>query len=261
MITTLVIYTHNSETKLKQTLFSYTQLFNDIIVVDDCSDDETVIYVQTHFKQCRVIQNPYFMGYAVSINTAVEATLSDWVTVVQADTQMKMIPIVDEGSSVAVIVPSHLDVSFSFRSARRSCEMASQLSHAICIHKGKFIHTGGLDRLYYPGGYDWADFIYHVQQRGWDVVVDSQWQVDGAADLIDYWTDYRDHRQLLLIKNELLLTWKSTDSFLYWMMHVGVMFMSLFLFRILLLRSFFYAFGQWGPLCESRRYRLPIVLS
>ncbi len=260
-MSSLIIYTHNSETQLKKTLFYYTQQFNDIIIVDDSSDDETAIYVQTHFKQCRVIQNPYFIGYAASVNYAIESTSADWITIVHADTQIKMLPTLDFCANVAVIVPNNTNILFSFKAGRRSCSLASRLSSAICINKAKFIHCGGLDRLYYPGGYEWADFIYQIQQRSWVVKVDSNWQIDNQSELINYWHSYHNHRQLLLLKNELLFTWKNTDSYLEWLVHGLVMFISLFVFRIKLLRSFFYALGQWGPLFHSRRSRLPIISS
>jgi glycosyltransferase involved in cell wall biosynthesis len=262
MNTTLIIYTHNSEAQLKKTLSHHISLFNAIIIVDDHSEDETVDYIKTHFEQCYVIKNPYFMGYAASINTAIESAETEWVIVIQADTQLEPGRLVTPDQNTIVILPSHLpQVQFSFRSGRRSCRKADQLSQVIAINKEKFIHMGGLDLLYYPGGYEWADIIYNAQQRGWRVESDPDWKVSTGSKLISHWYDHKLHHKILTVRNELLLTWKTTDHWAYWLSHSVMMVISLLLFRIQLFRGFFHALRQLTALRHSRKMRVPYFLT
>ena len=268
---TLIIYAHNSESALKKTLSHHISQFNDIVIVDDDSQDETVDYIKTHFDEtCHMIKNPYFMGYAASINTAIEHAKTDWVIVCHADTKMELSlytestpfsPSSDSSSdNIIAIIPGELaPLKFSFQTGQRSCNIAGKLSQAIAINRDKFRHMGGLDPLYYPGGYEWADLLYLAQQRGWQVQSDPEWKVTTGQDLISHWYDVRQQKKILTIRNELLLTWKTTDKIIYWVVHSSVMLMSLFLFRIQLFRGVFHACRRLTILYHSRKMRGPIL--
>ena len=259
---TLIIYAHNSENELKKTLSQYTSQFDTIVIVDDDSQDETVTYVKTHFESmCHVIKNPYFMGYAESINTAMEHIESEWAIICHADTQIMSLPSSDiMTNNTVAIVPHHLQkITFLFRTGRRSCDLAGTLSQMIMINREKFFHMGQLDPLYYPGGYEWADLLYLAQQRGWCIQSDPNWKVATGKELIHHWYNSRHTQIILTLRNELLLTWKTTDKVIHWIVHSSVMLMSLFLFRIQLFRGVFHACRRLKNLCHSRKKRLPVL--
>ena len=258
---TLIIYAHNSESELKKTLSHHISQFNNIVIVDDDSQDETVDYIKTHFEEhCHVIKNPYFMGYASSINTAIEHAETDWVIVSHADTRIETALVITKGqANIAIRPASQPPLKFSFRTGQQSCNTAGKLSQAIAINRDKFRHMGGLDPLYYPGGYEWADLLYLAQQRGWQVQSDPEWKVTTGQDLISHWYDVRQQKKILTIRNELLLTWKTTDKVIYWIVHSSIMIMSLFLFRIQLFRGVFHACRRLTILYHSRKMRVPTL--
>jgi hypothetical protein len=162
--------------------------------------------------------------------------------------------------NIIAIIPGELaPLKFSFQTGQRSCNIAGKLSQAIAINRDKFRHMGGLDPLYYPGGYEWADLLYLAQQRGWQVQSDPEWKVTTGQDLISHWYDVRQQKKILTIRNELLLTWKTTDKIIYWVVHSSVMLMSLFLFRIQLFRGVFHACRRLTILYHSRKMRGPIL--
>ena len=61
-------------------------LSGDIVVVDNCSKDDTVEYLQKHYPDVQLIVNQDNVGFAKANNQAIRQTLSEYVLLLNPDT-------------------------------------------------------------------------------------------------------------------------------------------------------------------------------
>ena len=48
-------------------------LEHEVIVVDDCSGDDSVSFLQQHYPQITLIQNPHNLGFSATCNAGIKA--------------------------------------------------------------------------------------------------------------------------------------------------------------------------------------------
>ncbi len=86
----IVIVSYNVRTFVAQCIDSLRKalmgLDGEIIVVDNCSKDDTVDYISAHYSDVRLIANQENVGFARANNQAIRQTDSDYVLLLNPDT-------------------------------------------------------------------------------------------------------------------------------------------------------------------------------
>ena len=86
---TIVLPTYNSMPFLERCLSSLQQLdyaAYDVLVVDDCSSDNTVTYIRQNYPQVRVIALPARSGHSAACNAGISGTDARYVYIVEHHT-------------------------------------------------------------------------------------------------------------------------------------------------------------------------------
>ena len=87
---TVVIVSYNVRDYLVQCIDSVRKaiagLDGEIVVVDNCSKDDTVNYLQEHFPEVRLIVNQENVGFARANNQAIRESASEYVLLLNPDT-------------------------------------------------------------------------------------------------------------------------------------------------------------------------------
>ena len=86
----VIIYNSNGCHELKRTLSQNCDILKnngvtDIILCDDASDDESLIYLSTHFPEIRCIQNDWIRGRVSTFNKAVRHVTGDVLMFLTSD--------------------------------------------------------------------------------------------------------------------------------------------------------------------------------
>ncbi len=267
-----LIYAYNSESQLKRTLSGIETLLHDqvseIIVIDDASDDDTANYITIHFPTIKLIQNDTFIGYADSINTAISTVTSKWIMVLQSDTHLtsaitSTLNSLDTSSSktAAVLPNGQWENGVQWRWCCRFVPHANNLSQAILVNRDAFLQLHGLPSLYYPGGYEWADFLYHATQQQWCYKVDPSWEIIAGQSLLTYWFNQPIVHQVINARNEWLFTWVITRNAWHWLWYGMGLILILISFRIMRLRALIHALSRLPDIIIARQQHATLTSS
>src|SRR5215212_5013424 len=91
----VVIPNYNGVTLLPQVLptvftaLGNTGLAGEVIVVDDCSSDDSVIFLKNNFNSVQVIINEKNSGFSVSSNKGIRAAKHDLVLLLNSDVKLE----------------------------------------------------------------------------------------------------------------------------------------------------------------------------
>lgn len=117
MKTAVVILNYNGKHFLEQFLPSVVANTPDaeIVVADNCSADGSVAWLQHHFPQVRLIENPTNEGYAGGYNTALRQVPADYYVLLNSDVEVPpgwlgpLVRVLDENPDVAACQPKLLE--------------------------------------------------------------------------------------------------------------------------------------------------------
>ena len=90
MTLSIIIISYNVKYFLEQCLCSVTAAVSEfeveIIVIDNCSSDDSIAYLQPHFPQVKYIQNKTNEGFAKANNRALQQASGDYILFLNPDT-------------------------------------------------------------------------------------------------------------------------------------------------------------------------------
>jgi len=88
---TVIIPNYNGKSFLKDCLESLkNQEFFEVIIVDNCSDDESVSYIKEYYPKFSLIENKENLGFAVAANQGIRASNSEFVFLLNNDTKLEL---------------------------------------------------------------------------------------------------------------------------------------------------------------------------
>lgn len=179
-------------------LASKHPLLGDIIIVDDGSTDFTVEYVQTHFEAVRLIQNSTYLGYARSLNRALDIAKDTWALVLDVDT------------SFASIDMEVLNVLIQNAQLGMACVNAKTYL-VNCKH---VLSSNGFDPLFDPFTGLFEDMGYRLKRRDLDVVHTKCIQVEMESEIPYVYTFFTPKDVVKFDRrNRLLLSWTQATRF------------------------------------------------
>ena len=263
----IVMPVFNSETLLKRFLsknLSYCNAMgiDDVIIVDDASDDGTVSYIHTHFSQVRLIKNKVNKGFSISANRGISVAKSDFVFLLHSDVLIETLawedmlrcfdhptvfavapPIYDhvthgltsytQGAFIGTTIVTRLQLDLkNMDSSKPGEEILWAESAAVLMRRDQFSILGGFDSMFDPFYGEGLDLSYRAWKQGLTtllcpkgaVVHYSEYGIESS-----YTEAYSDR---VTLRNKYLFMWKNISAKRYLCVHIAAVIVTMLTFRI-----------------------------
>jgi GT2 family glycosyltransferase len=170
----------------------------DIIVVDDHSTDDSVIFLKKHFPAIQVIEKKKHEGFASTVNAGVEASKTDIVVLLNTDIEPEkdfLKPLIPHFSDPSVFAVGCMDKSYEkgnivlrgrgigwwdkgFYYHKRgeidARDTAWVSGGSGAFRKSIWDNLGGMDTLFNPFYWEDIDLSYRARKSGYSLVFESQ---------------------------------------------------------------------------------------
>lgn len=208
-----------------------------VVVVDNCSTEPDVEYVQSTFPEMEVVVAEA-NDFLFSLNPVVAARTEDVVVILNNDMRVEpdflaplLAPFVHD--DVFAVTANVLDWEGTRRTTGRRgmafsrfffrkwwadlnvtspCHTLDAGGGCSAYHRGRFVELGGYDPLYRPGYYEDIDLSWRAWMQGWRIVFEPTSTIyhrEGAT----MWDRARESRMIrLLRRNEALFTIKNVGG-------------------------------------------------
>jgi O-antigen biosynthesis protein len=256
----IVITNWNGKDLLKEILPTVIDAVNsdkkheyEIIVVDDCSTDESIDFLIKNFPGVRVEKTPENMGFQKACNYGVEKSRHDIVMLLNNDIKMdhtSLEPLIEHFTDESVFAVSGKVFDWSkekflygnrggyfkyghFWLYEKEEEDPSQTlfacGGAFMCDKKKYQELGGFNNIFHPLYYEEIDISYRALKRGWKVLYEPKSNVYHRVQS----TITKQHKKRMIGyisgRNNYLFVWKNiTDKK---MILMSMLFTPLFLIR------------------------------
>lgn len=230
---------------------------DEIIAVDDCSNDGTAGWICRECPEVAIISNPHNFGFGRSCFIGISRARNEWVILLNSDVKLDS-DIITPLSEDLQNYPDIFAVGFlSFNENGGKFESRKKIvpktglfktrndfsadrtdgvlydtlyacgGHCL-INREKFLALGGFSPIFEPFYWEDTDLSYRALKRGWSVYFDPRCRVvhhhRGSIQTA--------HRKRLVsviqMRNRMLFFWKNVSSPMLWLYHSGGM-----LFRLL----------------------------
>lgn len=232
MKTSVVIPNWNGRKLLEKNLSRVLAIpFDEFVVVDDASTDDSVLFIKTNYPQAKVLANKRNRGFSYTVNRGVEAAGGDIVFLLNSD-------VLPESDLIKPIVkhfedPKVFGVSLRERNywwAKPKIEHGfighgsgspSRVTHTtfwVSGGSGAFRRTmwnrlGGMDTLFSPFYWEDLDLSYRALKRGWKLVWEPRAVVEHRHEsTINTRSFSQRYLNYIKGKNQLLFQWKHLDT-------------------------------------------------
>ena len=261
----IVIITYNCRDftlKCIQSLYQYnSQEINDIIIVDNNSNDDSIEIISNLFPKIKIIKNPENFGYAKAVNIGMDNAKTDIVIVSNADVEYShnsvrnLLNTFEIDSKIAVTGPqqfypngknqyswgytpslknvliqlfslsvfSYLIYDKIYRNQEKIIDVSYADGAVLAIRKSIFDSLNGFDEVYFFYTEE-ADFCYRAKKSGYRVVNNTAAKV----------THYRGASTTLSGPNEKSVAMMFDTVYLFCQKHLS-QFQTKYYFRLLLL--------------------------
>ena len=189
----ICIFVHNqlaSTLRLFKTLFKYTPVYNKIIVVDNCSTDNTQEELKRYLDKIEVITNDKNLGFAGGNNLVMKNSKADYVCLLNNDTEMfpdwleKLVNVAESDEKIGLVSPLNRTrekliiggkLLTNYKGILLYLENKDNevdwLQASCLLIKSKVIQTVGLfDEIFDMGYYEDVDFCLRVKEAGFKLV-------------------------------------------------------------------------------------------
>lgn len=214
-------------------------IFKEIIVVDDGSIDNSVELIKNKFsKEVKLIQKDTNTGFADTVNTGVNASLGDYILLLNTDTipeslsqeniapylkmenvfavgfldkSMERNTIVSRGRGIGAFKKGFL-IHKKGRSEGQNTLWAS--SGSSLYNRKIWLKLGGLDLLYSPFYWEDLDISYRALKRGYQVLFAKDLIIRHFHEIGSIKTQFTTQKiNSIALRNQLIFVWKNiTDT-------------------------------------------------
>ena len=251
---------------------------NEVLVVDDGSQDESVNFIETHFPQVRLIRNRRNRGFGFTCNRAVKAAKNEIVVLINNDiilTRDFLKPLVNhlQKDDIFVVTPKlyawdrktfnwgmHMGrfedgyIRLWNEAETGNGDKISQpspsifaIGGAMVFRKSDFLWLRGFDSIYRPNCWEDIDISYRAWKRDLKVLYEPRSLMYHKARAT---LTYERPKE---IKNELLFTWKNITDAAILRTHLNLLPWNLYRNRMNFLRGFSWALN-YLPLVLVHRF-------
>ncbi|MFH1280918.1 MAG: glycosyltransferase family 2 protein [Candidatus Beckwithbacteria bacterium] len=213
-------------------------LGSEIIVVDDCSPDDTTTYLKKHFPQVKVIKNKVNQRFAQSCNIGIKATKNNLVVLINSDVAPKsdfLNHLVKHFTDPKVFAVGCLEIQTVNGKKEISGRNKCQFKRGLVIHskakitnlkkstkncwasggsmmldKNKFLKLGGFDLLYKPAYWEDIDLSWMAREKyGYKIIFEPRSQVFHNHETTNLTVFGKREMEIISARNQLLFTWKN----------------------------------------------------
>ena len=249
----------------------------EIIVVDDCSSDDSVSMLQNRFPEIIIIQNEINQGFSATCNRGVFAAKLPLVCIcstdvtLEADYFLNALPhfqnpnlfalkgnIVNYTSSFDNIMNTEKTsqlffkrgfyrfnnrVEYDFKPLTGKLhEQFVLLGCVFLCDREKMLHLKGFDEIFSPFYWEDSDLAIRALRSGYKVVYEPNCVVyHQTSATISNYRSYN-KRRLISMRNKFLFSWRHMDSVTLWIKHLSHTFISLLTRWIILDWKYYMAF-------------------
>lgn len=244
-------------TSLEKALCNY-----EIIVVDDCSQDNSVKMLQQHFPQVRIIQNEINLGFSATCNRGIQAATFSLLCIANTDVTFTEDYFFDaiphfENPNLFALKGNIVNYTSTIDNID-NIEKASQLYYkrgflrfndrveykpgtftgklndqfvllgcAFICDKEKMLLLKGFDEIFSPFYWEDSDLAIRALQNGYELAYEPKCVVyHQTSSTIGSYRSYT-KRRLVSMRNKFLFTWRHLGDPKLWLNHLYYTFISL----------------------------------
>lgn len=279
----VVLPNYNGTGLLRRNLPSLIESLNatgvdhEIIVVDDCSADDSVAMLQAEFPQVRLVINEKNLGFSATCNRGIHAAVHPLLCIVNTDVTFtpdyfqKALPHFADPAMFAVkgaIInyrnnfddilntesTSLLYYKRGFLRFNQRVEPKPEtftgkvggqfvlLGCCFVCDREKMLELGGFDEIFSPFYWEDADLAIRALRRGYRLAYEPESEVyhQTSSTIASYRSNTR--RRLISMRNKFLFSWRHLQGMGQWASHIGFTLLSLLTRWIILDWKFYWAF-------------------
>lgn len=211
---------------------------DEILVVDDASTDDSIIYLNKNFPRVNIVKNVENKRYADTCNNGIEQAKNEFVLLLNNDvspnTEVKknLLPHFNKADVFAVgcleCSPSGQKSGKSIGNFSRGIFAHSRASNlqfgttmwatggSMMVRKSYWQAIGGMDNLYRPAYYEDIDLSYRAWKHGWLVLFEPKAFVKHEHESTNASVFGIEGVDVMSYKNLFLFLWKNiTDSHIF----------------------------------------------
>lgn len=253
MIISLIISNFNGKDLLEKNLTFVLSAVNEykdgeveIMIVDDCSTDESVKFIEINYPQIKLIVKDKNTGFADSCNLGVEKSSGEIILLLNNDVSPQkdfIKPLVTHFSDEKVFAVGCLEKSQQNEKEVLSGKSVGFLKKGLIWHdrapdqltfgptfwvaggsgafrKSIWIKFGGFDPIFTPFYWEDIDLSYRAQKAGYKVLFEPKSIVfhNHESTIGAYFS--KKEIEEISVKNQLLFFWKNIRNPLLWIQHL-----------------------------------------
>jgi GT2 family glycosyltransferase len=250
-------------------------LDHEVIVVDDCSSDDSIDFLATHYPAVTRLRNEHNLGFSATCNRGVAAATKAQLCIVNTD--VTFTPDYFQRALPYFADPQLFAVKGAILNYRTSFDDVFNIEETSLLYykrgflrfnqrvepeagnftgkvggqfvllgccfvcdRSKMLELGGFDEIFSPFYWEDADLAIRALRRGYRLAYEPQCRVyhQTSSTIASYRSNTR--RRLVSMRNKFLFTWRHLQGFGQWTSHIFFTTLSL-LGRWLILDWKFYA--------------------
>ncbi|OGP55714.1 MAG: hypothetical protein A2Y65_03110 [Deltaproteobacteria bacterium RBG_13_52_11] len=226
---------------------------SEIIIVDNGSNDESLLFLSRNYPEARIIKNKVNEGFGPAINRGVKEAKYDIVLLLNNDIRVErgfIDPLVRhfEDPSVFAVVSKSL-VKLADRVVNESVTVPGFDGGLIFSHqpfvggktsdkiknpctnfhasggfgafdRNKFLELGGFDDIFHPFYYEDVDLSYQAWKRGWLILYEPDSVVHHRSHATSLKVATQSYISRIEIRNRFLITWKTISDPVFVLSHL-----------------------------------------
>lgn len=262
----------------------------EVLVVDDCSSDDSVSFLQQEYPQVRVVRNEENLGFSATCNRGIGASTLPRLCIVNtdvtftpdyfqtalphflADPQLFAVKgaIINYRERTDDVVnteaTSLLYYKRGFLRFNQRVEPKPEtftgkvggqfvlLGCCFLCDREKMLELGGFDEIFSPFYWEDADLAIRALRRGYRLVYEPKSTVyhQTSSTIASYRSNTR--RRLVSMRNKFLFSWRHLQGTAQWASHIGFTLISLFTRWMIVDWKYYVAF--FSALLRSRHYKI-----
>ena len=217
----------------------------EIIVSDDASFDDSVLFLKKNFPFVKVVENKENVRFAENCNRGVGAAKGEIIILLNTD-------VAPEEDFIAPLLANFEDslvfaVGCKEKDRQRGTTIFSgrgimEFKRGLVVHKraanqeekttswvsggsgafdrGKWLLLGGMDSLFRPAYEEDRDLSYVAQKRGWKILFEPKSIVNHHHEMTNKSYFSRNTVKIISFKNHFLFVWKNITDFDYLLQHL-----------------------------------------
>lgn len=284
MKATIVIPNWNGAHLLRKNL---SQVINasrgsELIVVDDASTDDSVVFIRENFPNITVLQTQRHSGFPASVNMGVKYASGDIIVLLNTDVVPEnnfLLPLLSCFDKPDVFAVGCLEKSHEQEGIVQRGRGIAKWIRGFYVHRlgvvGKnttawvsggsgafrrqlWLNLGGLDEMFSPFYWEDIDISYRALKSGYTLIFEKESVVhhyhDDGAIKSTYTPEFV---TIISYRNQLLFVWKNLSNLSIWVEHLFwlpiQLLRSLVMGRSAMLQGFLYGLKLLPSVFEARR--------